>query len=70
MSIFRELKRRNVFRIAIAYVIVAWLLLQVGDTLAPALHLPDWVNSTLAFFLILGFPLALFFAWAWDSRRR
>jgi TolB-like protein len=66
VSFFEELKRRNVFRMTIAYVIVAWLILQVGDTLAPALHLPDWVNSTLAFFLILGFPLAVFFAWAYE----
>jgi len=40
--------------------------MQAGDTLAPALHLPDWVNSLLAFFLILGFPMALFFAWAYE----
>ena len=66
MSFFKELKRRNVFRVVIAYVIIAWLLLQVGDTLAPALRLPEWVNSTLAFFLILGFPLAIFFAWAYE----
>ncbi len=66
MSFFEELKRRNVFRVAIAYIVIAWLLLQVGDTLAPALHLPDWVNTTLAFFLILGFPLAVFFAWAFE----
>jgi TolB-like protein len=66
MALFEELKRRNVFRIAIAYLIVAWLVLQVGDTLAPALHLPGWVNTVLAFFLILGFPIALFFAWAFE----
>ena len=66
MSLFAELKRRNVFRVAIAYVVLAWLLLQVGDTLAPALRLPEWVNSVLAFFLILGFPLAIFFAWAFE----
>ena len=66
MSLFAELKRRNVFRVAIAYVVLAWLLLQVGDTLAPALRLPEWVNSVLAFFLILGFPMAIFFAWAFE----
>ena len=66
MSLFAELKRRNVFRVSIAYVVLAWLLLQVGDTLAPALHLPDWINSALAFFLILGFPVAIFFAWAFE----
>jgi len=66
MSIVRELKRRNVFRVAIAYVIIAWLILQVGDTLAPALHLAEWVNTVLAFFLILGLPIALIFAWAYE----
>ena len=66
MSFVEELKRRNVFRVAIAYVIIAWLLLQVGDTLAPALHLPDSINTALAFFLILGFPLAIFLAWAYE----
>jgi hypothetical protein len=63
-SLFNELKRRNVIRVAIAYVVIAWIVLQVGETLAPALHLPEWVDSLLAFFLILGFPIALFFAWA------
>ena len=66
MSFFNELKRRNVFKVAAAYIIVGWLIMQAGDTLAPALHLPEWVNSLLAFFLILGFPLAIFFAWAFE----
>jgi len=66
MSFVRELKRRNVFRVGGAYLIIAWLLLQVSDTLVPALHLPDWFQSGVALFLILGFPLALFFAWAFE----
>jgi hypothetical protein len=66
LSFFEELKHRNVFRVAIAYVVIVWLLLQVGDTLAPALHLPDWINTALAFFLVLGFPLAILFAWAFE----
>ena len=66
MSIFSELKRRNVFKVVAAYIIVGWLIMQVGDTLAPALYLPEWVNSLLAYFLILGFPLAIFFAWAYE----
>jgi adenylate cyclase len=66
MSFFNELKRRNVIKVAAAYVIVGWLTMQVGDTLGPALLLPGWINSALAFFLILGFPLALFFAWAFE----
>ena len=66
MSVFKELKRRNVFRVAAAYVIVGWLIMQAGEVMGPALHLPEWVNSLLAFFLILGFPMALFFAWAYE----
>ena len=66
MGLVSELRRRNVFRVALAYILVAWLILQAGDTLAPALRLPDWVNTAVAFFLILGFPLAVFFAWAYE----
>ena len=66
MSFFQELKRRNVFKVATAYIIVSWLIMQAGEVMAPALNLPAWVNSLLAFFLILGFPLALFFAWAYE----
>ncbi|MDH3902866.1 MAG: hypothetical protein OES90_06560, partial [Xanthomonadales bacterium] len=66
MSFFAELKRRNVFKVAVAYIIVAWLLLQVSDTLVPALHLPEWFNSGVAFVLIIGFPIAMIFAWAFE----
>ena len=66
MSLFTELKRRNVLRVAIAYAVVAWLLLQVSDTLVPALRLPEWFNSGVALLLILGFPVALLFAWAFE----
>ena len=66
MGFVAELKRRNVFRVAIAYAVVAWLILQVGEVLAPALRLPEWINSALAFFLVLGFPLAILFAWAFE----
>ena len=66
MSFFNELKRRNVLRVAIAYAVVAWLLLQVSDTLVPALRLPEWFSSGVALLLILGFPVALLFAWAFE----
>ena len=66
MSLFEELKRRNVFRVAAAYIIVGWLLLQVSDTLVPALYLPEWFHSGVAFILIIGFPIALIFAWAFE----
>ena len=61
MNFFSELKRRNVFKVAAAYIIVAWLLLQVSDTLVPALHLPEWFHSGVAFLLIMGFPVAMIF---------
>jgi TolB-like protein len=66
VSLFRELKRRNIFKVAAAYIIVGWLLLQVSDVLVPALYLPDWFHSGIAFLLILGFPVAMIFAWAFE----
>ena len=66
MSFFNELKRRNVFKVAAAYIIVGWLIMQAGEVMAPALNLPDWINSALAFFLIHRFPMALIFAWAFE----
>lgn len=66
MGLLSELRRRNVFRTAIAYLVIAWIVLQVGDILAPALRLDESVNTALVFFLILGFPIALFFAWAYE----
>ena len=66
MSLFSELKRRNVFRIGLAYVIVAWLLMQVAALAAPALLLPEWVTTFVVFILALGFPVALLLAWAYE----
>jgi len=66
MSLFIELKRRTVFRVGLAYVVTGWLLMQVGEGMAPALRLPDWVLSALAFFLVLGLPLVLIFAWVFE----
>jgi len=66
MSVFTELKRRNVFRVAAAYLVASWLLIEVSATLEETLRLPEWADSLLAMFLILGFPLALFFSWAYE----
>ncbi len=65
-SFFSELRRRNVFRVAVAYAIVGWLLVEVASVVLPTLLLPDWTLRILVFFVILGFPLALFFAWAYE----
>jgi len=65
-QLFKELKRRNVIRVAIAYAIVGWLLVEVASVVLPTLLLPDWTLRILVFFVILGFPLALIFAWAYE----
>jgi len=65
-GIFNELKRRNVFRVAIAYVVVTWLLLQVVDILVPMLTLPEWVGRLVLLLLLIGFPIAMLFAWAFE----
>ena len=66
MSLFEELKRRNVFRVAIGYAITAWLLLQVVDLVLENIHAPDWVMQVFMLALAIGFPLAVFFAWAFE----
>lgn len=61
-----ELRRRRVIRVAVVYAIVAFTILQAGDVLFPALRLPDWAMSFLAALVILGFPVAVALAWAFD----
>lgn len=61
-----ELKRRNVFRVAFAYLILAWLVLQFTDIVAPALLLPEWTVSLVTFLGIIGFPFAILFTWAFE----
>jgi TolB-like protein/Tfp pilus assembly protein PilF len=66
MSLIAELKRRNVFRVGVAYGIVAWLLLEVASVVLPALHVPDWTLTFLIIVILGGFPLVLIFAWAFE----
>ena len=66
MSLFEELKRRNVFRVAIGYAITAWLLLQLVDLVLENVNAPDWVMQVFMLALLIGFPLAIFFAWAFE----
>lgn len=65
-SLISELKRRNVFRVGAAYVLVAWLVAQAGDLLADNLSFPDWFMPMLLAMLALGLPIALFLAWAFE----
>lgn len=66
MNLFKELQRRNVYRVAIAYVVTAWLLAQVADLGLGAFGAPPWVQKTLLFLLALGFPVACLLAWAYE----
>jgi len=66
MSFFAELKRRNVFRVGIAYVVGGWLLLQLTDVLSELLDLPDVVGRAIVLVVTIGLPVALFFAWAFE----
>lgn len=65
-SLFRELKRRNVVRVGIAYIVLGWVALQLGDILFDMFETPAWVGKSLAALLLLGFPFACLFAWAFE----
>jgi hypothetical protein len=66
LSLFNELKRRNVFRVGIAYIIAAWLIAQVAELAADSFGAPAWVMKMIITMLLLGFPLAVFLAWAYE----
>src|SRR5438094_1818057 len=61
-----ELKRRNVYKVAVAYAVVGWLLIQVSSTVLPTFHAPEWVVQTLVVLVAIGFPIALVIAWAFE----
>ena len=65
-SIWGELKQRNVVRVAVAYTVVAWLLLQVADVILNNIDAPNWVFQTILLVLAIGFPLALVLSWAFE----
>jgi TolB-like protein len=66
MSLFTELRQRNVFRVAAAYAVAAWLVLQLADILLGNFGAPDWVFKSLVVFLAAGFMVALFLSWAFE----
>ncbi|MBL4617877.1 MAG: hypothetical protein JKY46_09280, partial [Robiginitomaculum sp.] len=65
-KLFTELRRRNIFRIAGVYAVTGWILMQVVSVMTPALNLPDWVDSFFAVVLMIGFPIAMLLAWAFE----
>jgi len=65
-NFFAELKRRNVYKVAIAYGVVAWLLIQVATQVFPFFEIPNWVVRLVVLVIIIGFPVALIIAWAFE----
>jgi serine/threonine-protein kinase len=65
-NFFAELKRRNVYKVAVAYAVVAWLLMQVASQIFPFFEIPNWVVRVVILLLVIGFPIALIIAWAFE----
>ena len=66
MSLFAELKRRNVYKVAVAYAVVGWLLIQVATQVFPIFEIPNWALRLIVLAIIIGFPIALVMAWAFE----
>ena len=66
MSFFDELKRRNVFKVAVAYAAASWLMLQIVDLVLENINTPDWVMQVFMLGLAVGFPIAIIIAWAFE----
>src|SRR5881409_1140371 len=65
-ELFGELKRRNVYKVAVAYAVVGWLLIQVATQVFPFLDIPNWAIRLVILLTALGFPIALIIAWAFE----
>jgi hypothetical protein len=65
-NFFAELKRRNVYKVAVAYMVVGWLLIQAASILFPTFEAPAWVMKVFVAVLVLGFQIALIFSWAFE----
>ncbi len=63
---FGELKRRNVYKVAVAYAVVSWLLIQIATQVFPFFEMPNWAVRFVVLLLILGFPVALILSWAFE----
>jgi len=66
-NFFAELKRRNVYKVAVAYAVVAWLLMQVASQIFPFFEIPNWAVRLVVLLLMIGFPIALIIAWAFEA---
>src|SRR6202048_2148479 len=65
-NFFAELKRRNVYKVAVAYAVVGWLLVQITTQVFPIFEIPNWALRLIVLAIIIGFPIALVIAWAFE----
>src|SRR5207344_3299012 len=65
-NFFAELKRRNVYKVAVAYAVVGWLLIQVTTQVFPFFEIPNWAVRLIVLVIVVGFPVALILAWAFE----
>src|SRR5256885_12326106 len=65
-NLFAELKRRNVYKVAVAYAVVGWLVIQIATSTFPVLEIPTWAAKLVIVAVVLGFPIALVIAWAFE----
>ncbi|PYL82798.1 MAG: hypothetical protein DMF23_11350, partial [Verrucomicrobia bacterium] len=65
-SFFAELKRRNVYKVAVGYAVVGWLLIQVATQVFPFFEIPNWGVRLVVLLIVVGFPIALVIAWAFE----
>ena len=68
MKFFAELKRRNVYKVAVAYAVIGWLLVQIATQIFPILEIPNWaIRLVIRAAIVIGFPIALVIAWAFEA---
>src|ERR1700736_2986641 len=65
-NFFGELKRRNVYKVAVAYAVVSWLLIQIATQVFPFFEIPSWAVRLVVLAIVIGFPIALVIAWAFE----
>src|SRR5438132_8733970 len=66
-TFFAELKRRNVYKVAVAYAVVGWVIAQIATQIFPFLEIPSWIVRLIIVLIAIGFPIALVIAWAFEA---
>jgi len=65
-NFFAELRRRNVYKVAVAYAVVGWVIAQIATQIFPFLEIPNWIVRLVIILIAIGFPIALVIAWAFE----